>query len=152
MAVKCLTPVGGYIDNTDGVGNPSCYIHRGRSFADPGSRGHRLPRPWVCKRPPEMDIACEDFPTSLYCFYFTSWNRMVPFTSVLCVFCACIVRFHVVYVSPVSTLATSMCFLRVGRRISAVQPVWSPTTQHTQNTRTKHANKVRLLVLLRIWR
>ena len=49
----------------------------------------------------------------------------MPFTSVLCLFCACIVRGSCVYVSPVSTLAASMCFPRVGRRIGAVQPVWS---------------------------
>ena len=39
-----------YIHNTDGVVNLAPCIHRGRPFADPGSRGRRLPRPWVCKQ------------------------------------------------------------------------------------------------------
>ena len=80
---------GQYIHNTDGVGNPAHCIHRGGPFAGPGSRGHRLPRPWACKRPPEMDTGCEDFLARLYCIYFTSWSRIVHFVSVLCVFCAC---------------------------------------------------------------
>ena len=80
---------GQYIHNTDGVGNPAHCIHRGGPFAGPGSRGRRLPRPWACKRPPEMDTGCEDFLARLYCIYFTSCSRIVHFVSVLCVFCAC---------------------------------------------------------------
>ena len=67
----------GYIDNTDGIVNPSRCIHRGRPFAGPGSRGRRLPRPWACKRPPEMDTVCEDFLPRLYCIYFTPCSRIV---------------------------------------------------------------------------
>ena len=66
-----------YIDNTDWVGNLSHCIHRGSLFADPGSRARRLPRPWVCKQAPLMDTACEGFPTSLYCIYFTPCSRIV---------------------------------------------------------------------------
>ena len=79
-----------YIDNTDWLENPSRCIHRGRPFAGPGSRGRRLPRPWACKRPPEMDTACEDFLPRLYCIYFTSWSRIACFVSVFCVFSVCI--------------------------------------------------------------
>ena len=40
----------------------------------------------------ETDNTAEGFLARLYCIYFTSWSRIVPFTSVLCVFCAYIVR------------------------------------------------------------
>ena len=62
-----------YIHNADWVGNPARMrsIPGGGPFGGPGLRGHRLPRPWASKQPPEMDTACEDFLTSLYCFYFT---------------------------------------------------------------------------------
>ena len=66
-----------YIDNTDWMENPSRCIHRGRPFADPGSRGRRLLRPWVCIRPPSTDTGCEDYLASQYYIYFTPCSRIV---------------------------------------------------------------------------
>ena len=96
----------GYIDNTDWLGNPSCCIHLGRPFPDPGSRGRRLPRPWACKRPPEMDTACEDYQPvcivfisppeielCVLCMYF------VCFVRVFCLFC--VVRDYTVCTAPI---------------------------------------------------
>ena len=46
------------------------------------------------------------------------------FVSVFSVFCACFVCVvHIVYVSPIGTLAASMCFPRERHGIVAVQPV-----------------------------
>ena len=58
----------------------------------------------------------------------------------------------VVDISPVSTLAASMCFPHVRRRTGAQHTVWSRTIQNTQNTGTKHANIVKLTIRLCIWR
>ena len=115
-----------YIDNTDWVVNPSCCIRRGGPFALAQSRGRRLPRLGQCKQPSEAVTACEDFLASLYCIYFTSWSRSVPFTSVLCVFCACIVRFSCCLRFFGQHTAGQHVFPpSVRRGIGAVQPVWS---------------------------
>ena len=54
-----------------------------------------LPRPWACKRPPEMDTGCEDFQASLYCFLFHPLKYDCAF---LCLFCACFVRVFVLFI------------------------------------------------------
>ena len=78
MDIMCLSnvkPV--YIHNTDAAVNPGCVIRQGADG----------------KRHPETDNTVKGFLTRLYCFYFISCSRNVQFSSVLCVFCACIVCF-----------------------------------------------------------
>ena len=62
---------------------------------------------------------------------------------VLCVYSACILLVKclvpVVYLSPVGTLPTSMCFPRVWCGIDAVHTVWSPNnTKHAKYTDKTH--------------